>query len=239
MSRTCAFFLAVFIMALPFRPAASQEVKKKADDPMKKGITFLYQQKYEMAEMMFQEEIKRNPDNAKAWSYLGDISLVNRKYDGAMDCYRKALDLNPSSAEDRFRMGQVYYHKNLGTQAIDSFKKAYELNPGIKYSLYHIGLAYLMLQRDKENTIRNWERYLSIAPEDPQYDKIRRVIDLLRDPNFVIPPVGSDISIEEALQLGGAVLKGKDLQAEEKKAGHEDKKTKQKMEDIYRDDLNN
>ena len=36
--------------------------------------------------------------------------------------------------------------------------------------------------------------------------------------------------------LGGAVLKETDHKAEDKKAGHESKKTKDTMEDIYRDD---
>jgi hypothetical protein len=93
-----------------------------------------------------------------------------------------------------------------------------------------------MLMRKKEQTISYWEKYLSIAPEDPQYEKIRRAIELLKDPNFIIPPIGSDIPIEEALHLGGAILKDSKHSAEGKKAGHEKKKTKDKIEDIYRDD---
>jgi hypothetical protein len=94
-----------------------------------------------------------------------------------------------------------------------------------------------MLQRDKNGTIRHWEEYIKSAPEDPQYDRIRRAIELLRDPNFIIPPADSDISLEEALQLGGSMLKERDRRAEDKKAGHEDKKTKNKFEDIYKDDI--
>ena len=60
--------------------------------------------------------------------------------------------------------------------------------------------------------------------------------ELLRDPNFVLPPPGSDISIEEALHLGGSVLMEAERKAKEKKAGHERKKTKHKLENIYRDD---
>ncbi|TAL39070.1 MAG: tetratricopeptide repeat protein [Spirochaetes bacterium] len=217
--------------------AAAEDVKKPAEETLfKKAVAYYYQQKFEMAELMLQEELKTNPENALAYSYLGDIFLLKKRYDGAMDLYRKAVDLNPSSAEDHFRIGQIYYYKKDGKTAIEEFRRAFEINENIKYAYYHMGLSYLMLMRDKKQTIECWETYLRIAPEDPQHEKIRRVIELLKDPNFTIPPVGSEISIEEALHLGGAVLKETAHQTEDKKAGHEKKKTKDTMEDVYRDD---
>lgn len=216
--------------------AAPPAKDTKEDDLFKKAVKYFYQQKFEMAEVMLQEELKNNPENRKAYSYLGDIFLKKKRYDGALELYRKAIDIDPKSAEDYFRMGQIYYYKKNGPMAIENFRKAFGLNENIKFSYYHIGLSYLMLQRDKQNTIANWETYLKIAPEDPQYEKIRRAIELLRDPKFVIPPVGSDISIEEALHLGGMVLETAVHKTEDKKAGHENKKTKTTLEDIYRDD---
>ena len=186
--------------------------------------------------VLLQESLKKDPENQLAYSYLGDIFLRKKRYDGALQLYKKALDINPDSGENYFRIGQIYYYKKIGNLAIDNFKKAFDVNPKIKYAYYHIGLTHLMILRDKKNTISNWEKYLSIAPEDPQYEKIRRVIELLKDPNFVLPAVGSDISIEEALHLGGVTLKDTKHKATDKKAGHESKKTKDKIEEIYRDD---
>lgn len=216
--------------------AATPETVKKDDDTFKKAVKYFYQQKFEMAEIMLQEELKRNPENHQAYSYLGDIFLKKKRYDGALELYRKAVDINPKSGEDYFRMGQVFYYKKEGTQAIDNFRRAYALDPKLKFSYYHVGLSYLILIRDKQNTITNWENYLKIAPEDPQYERIRRAIELLKDPKFIIPPLGSDISIEEALHLGGMVLESAEHKTEDKKAGHEGKKTKNTLEDIYRDD---
>ncbi len=217
-------------------PVSAEESAKRPDDTFKKAMTYFYQKKFEMAELMLQEELKLHPENQLAYSYLGDIFLNKKRYDGALELYHKALDINPDSAEDYFRLGQVYYYKKQATPAIENFQKSFRLNQSIKFAYYHIGLAYLMLERDKQHTIENWENYLKIAPEDPQYEKIRRAIELLKDPDFVLPPPGSDISVEEALHLGGIVLKDADRKAEDKKAGHEDKKTKNKLEDIYRDD---
>jgi tetratricopeptide (TPR) repeat protein len=210
--------------------------KEPKDTTFKRAVQYFYQKKFQMAELLLQEELKKNPENELAYSYLGDIFLSRKRFEASINLYEKAIDLNPKNAENYFRIGQAYYYKKLGRVAISNFKKAYRINKKIKFAQYHIGLSYLMLLRDKNNTINSWETYLSIAPEDPQYEKIRRAIELLKDPNFKIPPVGSDISIEEALHLGGMYLKkgkGKDV---DKSAGHEKKKTIKKVEDIYRDD---
>ncbi|MGL4368315.1 MAG: tetratricopeptide repeat protein [Spirochaetota bacterium] len=206
------------------------------DDGFKKATKYFFQKKYDMAELLLQEELKKNPENGAAYSYLGDIFLQKKQYDAALSLYQKAVELKTDGGEDYFRIGQIYYYKQLADLSIQNFKKAYEMDPKLKISHYQIGLSYLMLVRDKKNVIASWEEYLRLSPEDPQYEKIRRAIELLKDPNFEIPPAGSDISIEEALHLGGAVLQKTEVKAEDTSAGHEKKKTVNKTEDIFRDD---
>ena len=211
--------------------------KPKEDENFKKAVKYFYQKKLEMAEILLQEEVKKNPENSLAYSYLGDIFFEKKRFDGAMTLYKKSLEIDPKGAENYFRIGQIFYYKKEADNAIDNFNLSYKLDKRIKYAYYHIGLSYLMLKRDKNATIENWEQFLKIAPEDVQYAKIQRAIELLRDPNFVLPPPGSDISIEEALHLGGSLLEAVDRKANEQKAGHESKKTKSKLEGIYKDDL--
>jgi len=226
----------IILMSLMAPLSALSQAESKDDELFKKAMSYFFQKKFEMAEIMLQSVIKKDPENALAYSYLGDIFLIKKRYDGALTLYSRALDIKPGSAENYFRLGQIYYYKRMGEPAIENFQKALEMDSKLKFSYYHIGLTYLMLQRDKQNTIKNWETYITKAPEDPQYESIRRAIELLRDPNFVIPPEGSEISIQEALLLGGATLKKPDRQATDKKAGHADKKTKKKIEGIYLDD---
>ncbi len=222
-----------------FQPSFAQNTavtQKKQSETFKKALSFFFQKKFDMAELLLQQELKENPENQLAYSYLGDIFFERKQYDTAITLYKKAIDLNPDSAEDNFRIGQAYYYKNLPNVAINHFFVAYNKNNQFKFAYYHVGLTYLMLLRDKQGTIDNWQTYINIAPEDPQYEKIKRAIELLKDPNFILPPVGSDISIEEALHLGGAVLKTTERTNDDQGAGHEDKKTVKKVEDIYRDD---
>lgn len=209
---------------------------KKEEDAFTRATKYFFQKKFEMAEVLFQEVIKNDPENALAYSYLGDILLKKMQYDGAMNLYQKAIDINPDIAENYFRIGQIYYYKKNGELAIEYFTKALAKDEKLKISYYHRGLAYLMLMRDKEKTIENWETYIRLVPEDPQFDGIKRVIELLRDPKFKLPGPDSKISIEEALLLGGSTLDVQDRTAENQKAGHESKKSKETIENIYIDD---
>jgi len=206
------------------------------DDTFQKATAYFFQKKFEMAELLLQEVIKKEPENAEAYSYLADIYLVKNQVDGALKLYNRSLELKPDSAENYFRIGQIYYRKKIGNVSLENFDRALQLNPGLNIVYYHKGLTTLMLLRDKESTIQYWERYISLVPEDPQYENIKRVIALLKDPNFKLPPEGSDVSIEEALLLGGATLDTRDRQTESKKADHEKKKSTDKIEEIYLDD---
>jgi tetratricopeptide (TPR) repeat protein len=206
------------------------------DEAFKKAASYFFQKKFDMAESLLQQIIDKNPDNALAYAYLGDIFFIKKRYDGALDLYQKSIELKPEWGDNYFRIGQIYYYKKDGRQAVEYFKKAIEMDSNLKFAYYHVGLTYLMLLRDKNNTIENWETYIKIEPDDPQHDKIKRAIELLRDPNFVIPPPGSDTTIEEALMLGGLTIDKTIHKTTDQEAGHESKKTKRKLEDIYRDD---
>jgi tetratricopeptide (TPR) repeat protein len=227
-------FIALLFMFV-FQTYAFTQVKKE-EDLFTRATKYFFQKKFEMAEVLFQEVIKKEPENALAYSYLGDIFLKKQQYDGALNLYLKAVDLNPDIAENYFRMGQIHYFKKNPELSLENFNKTLAKDGKLKVTYYHIGLTYLMLLRDKNKTIEYWETYIKLVPEDPQYDSIKRVIELLKDPNFKLPSADSKISIEEALLLGGSTLDAQDRTVENQKAGHESKKSKDTIEDIYMDD---
>jgi len=167
-----------------------------------KGQKYFYQKKFEMAEIMFLEALKTDPENDLTYSYLGDLVLAKKRYDDALAYYLKALELRPENAENNFRIAQTYYYKGDGEKAIEHFLKTYTLDSSMKFALYHTGLTYLMLNRDKENAVKYWEEYISLAGDDPQNANIKRVIELLKNPDFLIPPAESGITVEEALKRG-------------------------------------
>ena len=211
-------------------------VQAKQDDLFTRASNSFFQKKFEMAEVLLQEVIKQEPGNALAYSYLGDIYLKKKLYDGASGLYLKSIEIDPQIAENYFRLGQINYIKKEPDPALENFNKALAMDNSLKFTYYQVGLTYLMLVRNKEKTIENWETYIKLSPEDPQYSSIKRVIELLKDPNFILPEPGSNVAIEEVLLLGGATLDTQDRTGENKKADHESKKSKDIIENIYTDD---
>lgn len=214
----------------------SSSFSAESDEQFRKAEAYFFQQRFSMAEVLLQEVIKKDPENHLAYSYLGDIFITNNRYDAAINVYRKAVEINPGSAENYFRLGQAYYRKKMGAEAIKYFDMALQMDSGMDIAYYHLGLTYLMLERDKNSTIHNWETFIKKAPEDPQYENIKRVLSLLKEPGFEIPPKGSDITVEEALLLGGQTLTMQERQSQDKKSGDEDRKTIKSTEDILFDE---
>jgi tetratricopeptide (TPR) repeat protein len=194
MIKICAIILCVI--------SQTGDKAPQTESAFEKGQKYFYQKKFEMAEVMFLEALKTNPENALTYSYLGDLVLAKKRYDDALAYYLKALELVPDNAENNFRLAQTYYYKGDAEKAIEYFNKTYALDNSMKFALYHTGLTYLMLKRDKENAVKYWEEYIALAQDDPQRPNIERVIELLKNPDFIIPPPESGISVEEALKQG-------------------------------------
>jgi tetratricopeptide (TPR) repeat protein len=228
--------LIVMLTAVITFPAGGITAEDENTVLFRKAVSYFFQKKFDMAEMMLQEVIRKDPENALAYSYLGDIFVSRQRYDAAENVFSKALEIDPSISENYFRLGQIYYYKKMGAKSVEYFRRTLNSDPAMNICYYHIGLTYLMLERDKENTILNWETFLRAAPEDPQYENLKRVVELLKNPDFVIPPKGSDITVEEALLLGGAALKTREHPAPEKQADNESKKTIKNVEDILIDE---
>jgi tetratricopeptide (TPR) repeat protein len=85
MKRT-GLFLSTLLLLLSFFNSAGF---CKEDELFLKAQKYFFQKKFEMAELLLQEVIKSNPENALAYSYLGDILLKKQLYDGALNLYKK------------------------------------------------------------------------------------------------------------------------------------------------------
>lgn len=208
--------LFTFFLILPFSFIIAKE-----SELFKRAEKYYFQKKYEISLKLFEKILEETPDHARALSYSGDIYLIKKEYDKALSQYRQSVELVDNPAEEYFRIAQVYSAKKEYEKAKENYRKAYSLDPSITASLFQLGYLALIYDRDKVNTIKYWEDFVLRTPDDSQNEKIRKVIALLKDPNFKIPPKGSDISLEEALILGGRTSKEDEVNMEEKTTGHE------------------
>ncbi|MDH5716084.1 MAG: tetratricopeptide repeat protein [Spirochaetia bacterium] len=201
----------------------------------KKGKKYFFENKYDAAGEIMKNIIAMNPNHAEALSILGDISLIKKEYYTALSYYKKAESESINPAIENFRMGQVYIKLDKPEESIQCFNKALLLDPSMKINLYQIGYVELVLNRNKYGTIENWRKFVNEAPTDYQNEKIRQVLKLLEDPNFKLPSRDSDITLEDALLLGGQLLEAASVETKDDTAGHEKAKTNNQTQELLED----
>jgi len=203
---------------------------QQSGDPFKQAESYYFEKKYEAALDALLNVIASEPNHPQASSYIGDIYLIMHEYEKALQYYNIAKEVSPEKGKEYFRIGQVYMAIKKPDLAIESFQKAYSLSPGFKPSLYQLGHIYLMDKRDKQNTITYWRRFLQEAPTDYQYEKIKKILAILEDPDFEIPPESSGISVIDA--LNDRAIKAGDVTLEDTSAGSANDRTNNTTEEL-------
>ncbi len=124
------------------------------------------------------EEIKRNPNNWRAYLELGKIHIVKKEYHLALKKLTVALKIKPKEPEIIIYLGYINYLDNNFPIAIALFERARTIDPTRADIYWKLGLAY---ERNKNLTkartaYKNY-RGLASTEEDAQRAeaKLRRI----------------------------------------------------------------
>ena len=195
--KTISIFLFVFILFVLHLSGAPQ---KKESKMLKKAENHYFHKRYYIASRILNRIIEMNPENAIAYSYLGDIYLTIGKLNKAEENIRIAIELSRYPDKELFRLGQILYLKKKPTGALNAFRKALKINPGLHSCRFQMGLTYLKLLYNKKKTIEHWIAFRKLSPDDPQGPVIDRAIAILRRKDYVLKkeivlPEGTDTRI--------------------------------------------
>ena len=202
--------------------------KDKRSELFKKAEGYYFKKRYFIALRLLKKVLEEEPENAKAYSYTGDIYLVTGKLKLAEEHLQIAADLAKRPARELYRLGQVRYLKKDAPGALAAYQKALKLEPTLHVCRFQMGMVYLKLVRNKAEVIKHWEEYRKLSPEDPQGPAIDRALVILKRKDYVIP------GNEKPVKIPG----GTDSEAASKKADPAKEKVNNKTEDIIEiDDL--
>ena len=119
----------------------------------------------------YNNAIKLDPKDAKAFQKRGDAKRTLEDYRGSIVDYNKAIELDPKESWAYFSRGVAKYMLEDSRGAIADFNKAIELDPTFASAYYNRGLAKLLMGQ-KDSGCRD----LSKAGElgyDGAYDAIK------------------------------------------------------------------
>ncbi|MBW2986914.1 glycosyltransferase [Candidatus Woesearchaeota archaeon] len=103
------------------------------------------------------EQIKRTPENPKAYSDVGKLYLVKRDLETAKKYIVKAIEVNNEDSDSYFVLGRIYEWKNMLDDAIKCYRMSVKFNPN-KIEAY-VGLGTLLMKkREFEKAIMVYEK---------------------------------------------------------------------------------
>jgi len=123
---------------------------------------------------------KANPKNADAWTALGNAQMDAQRYAEAIIAYQRSLEINPKDVNVRVDMGTCYRGVKQPEKAIEEYRKGMKIDP--RHAMAHMNAGVVLgfdLGR-KAEAIKEFEKYLELAPNSPNSADIRQEIQKLK-----------------------------------------------------------
>lgn len=228
MAQLQLFFLILFSAFI-----ASPILGKPSD--WEQAQRYFFQENFTGSKALLQKILRDSPDHSEALSLLGDIQFFEADYAAARQSYLKAVMTSKAPAHEQYRLGEVSLAEKDYQGAMDHFEKSIAAEPALSENYYQLGYIQLVHARNKLKTIEFWEKFLSAKPNDPQAGKIAAAIEHLRQPEFKLPEPGSDVSLEEALLLGGNPIQAPAVEVEPAAGDIEKVRTQEKPAELSPD----
>jgi len=106
----------------------------------------------------------------------GDHEGAHVAFDRAIDRYRAAASAGVESADMFTDLGTMQFRSGQPTEALASYGRALEIAPDHANAWLNIGVVRAQATGDAEGAVQAWRRYLELAPDGPEADRVRAMI---------------------------------------------------------------
>ena len=110
------------------------------------------------------KETAQNPQNARAWTDLGNLYFDSGQHEKAVWAYQKSLEIQPDNANVMTDMGVMYRRLGKPKEAIKAFEDAMRVDPRHEPSRFNKGIVLLHDLNDADGAIKAWEDLLKVNP---------------------------------------------------------------------------
>lgn len=125
--------------------------------------------------------VAREPDNRQAWVQLGHSYFESGDQIKAIETYDKALAMDANDPDVLTDQGIMFRRVGWFDKAIENFRKAQELDPSHVISLFNLGIVYSQDLGENDKAEEAWNRYLELVPTGQGADKVRTMLDHMKN----------------------------------------------------------
>jgi Tfp pilus assembly protein PilF len=110
---------------------------------------------------------------------LGNVLAAQSRMAEAEVAFRRALGRDPAFAEAAFNLGRLFETQGRDAEALRVYVETITAHPAYAQALFNAGRLLTKAERFGE-ALPLWERFLSLAPDDPDAGQARRMALLCR-----------------------------------------------------------
>ena len=116
--------------------------EKKVNSLIQSGINHLNKNEIKIAEGIFSDILKENPNNFLSLLNLSLIFAKKKEFIKAKELLVKAINVNPKNADAHNNLGNVNNHLKNYVDAENCYLKAIDINPNYKLAYNNLGNVY-------------------------------------------------------------------------------------------------
>jgi tetratricopeptide (TPR) repeat protein len=152
----------------------------QADDEFfQKGLTYYQNREFQLAAATLEQSKKIAPREPLVYFYLGNCYYQLGDLDAAIMNFTAGLNFADNKGVFFYNLGNCYFLKENYEFAVEMYTKAIQYDPALFDSYLNAGNAAYK-EGDIPQTIIQWETYLRVYPQTPQYEKIQKALAYLR-----------------------------------------------------------
>jgi tetratricopeptide (TPR) repeat protein len=140
--------LLVLLLLLAFPGVTCQVYAQNSPDSawfQQQGDRLFQERQLEPAAEAYQQAIKLQPTNAKAYAGLGFAYGAMGRYPQAVEAFKQAIRLQPNAPFAYGGLGTSYHMLQRYQESKDAYQQAIRLKPDFAEAHYGLGRTYLML----------------------------------------------------------------------------------------------
>jgi cytochrome c-type biogenesis protein CcmH/NrfG len=133
--------------------------------------------------LKLEQYLKNNPEDAAAWTQIGNLFFDSNQPDNAIDAYEKSLAIEPGKVEVLTDLGVMYRRNKQPQKAIEMFDKVIALDPGFETARFNKGIVLMHDLNDLEAGIKAWEELVKVNPmaTTPNGESLDAMIRRIKD----------------------------------------------------------